>query len=349
MHFASDNTSGLPPEIMTAIAQANQGYALGYGNDDLTNGLRARIRDVFEAPEAEICLVTTGTAANALALASLTPPWGAIFCHGLAHIEVDECGAPEFYTGGAKLVHVPGENGKMTPEALAAKMTVAGRGVVHSVQPAALSITNLTECGTLYSPAEIAALAAIAHDHGLAVHLDGARFANALVASGTTPAEMSWRAGVDALVLGGTKNGLMGVEAIVVFDPAHAWELQLRRKRAGHLWSKHRFLAAQMLAWLEDDLWLRLATHANAMAATLEARLAPHVEFLFLREGNMIFAQWPRSLHRQMQVRGAQYYLWPEGETLDGAEDEPVSARLVTSWSTTQAEIDAFHSLLSDS
>ncbi len=342
MNFASDNTSGLPPDIMAAITQANEGYALGYGNDALSTRLRDRIREVFEAPEAEICLVTTGTAANALALATLTPPWGAIYCHGLAHIEVDECGAPEFYTGGAKLVHVAGGNGKMAPEALAAKLAGAGRGVVHSVQPAALSLTNLTECGTRYSAAEIAELAGIAHDHGLAVHLDGARFANALVAAGATPAEMSWRAGVDALVLGGTKNGLMGVEAVVIFDPAHAWELQLRRKRAGHLWSKHRFLSAQMLAWLEDDLWLGLASHANAMAATLEAGLAPHAEMLFAREGNMLFARWPRGLHHQMQAKGAQYYLWPEGETLEGPEEEPVSARLVSSWSTTPEQVDAF-------
>ncbi len=346
MYFASDNTSGLPPEILAAIAQANDGYAMGYGADPLTTRLRDRIRELFEAPEAEICLVTTGTAANALALATITPPWGAVYCHPLAHIEVDECGAPEFYTGGAKLVHVAGAAGKMTPGALAARLEGAGRGVVDSVQPAALSLTQLTECGTRYTRAEITTLAGIARAHGLGVHLDGARFANALVAEGCTPAEMSWRAGVDLLVLGGTKNGLMGVEAVVVFDPVRAWELQLRRKRAGHLWSKHRFLAAQMLAWLDDDLWLRLARHANAMAARLEAGLAAHADLLFPRGGNMLFARWPRELHRQMQAAGAQYYLWPGTESLNGAEDVPASARLVTSWSTTNAQVDAFLALM---
>ena len=342
MHFASDNTAGLPPEILAAIAEASDGHALGYGNDALTARLRDRIRDLFEAPEAEICLVSTGTAANALALATLTPPWGAIYCHPLAHIEVDECGAPEFYTGGAKLVHVGGANGRMTPQALAGALAEAGRGNVHSVQPATLSLTQLTECGTRYSCADLAALAAMARAEGLAVHLDGARFANALVAEGCSPAEMSWRAGVDMLVLGGTKNGLMGVEAVVVFDPARAWELQLRRKRAGHLWSKHRYLAAQMLAWLEDGLWLRLAAHANAMAARLEAGITEHAELLFPHEGNMLFARWPRGLHHRLREAGAEYYLWPDSETLDGDAAGLVSARLVTSWSTTEAQVDAF-------
>ena len=342
MFFASDNTSGLPPQVLDALLRANDGFAPGYGSDHLMNRVRDQIRTVFEAPDAEVFLVSTGTAANALALATLCPPWGAIYCHRLAHIEVDECGAPEFFTGGAKLVHVDGTGAKITAEALAAALARAGKGVVHNVQPGAVSLTNLTECGTRYAPAEIAAISEVARAHGLPVHLDGARFANALVAEGCTPAEMSWRAGVEILSLGGTKNGLMGVEAVVLFNPARAWEFQLRRKRAGHLWSKHRYLSAQMAVWLEDGLWLDLATRANAMAARLESGLAATGELLFPRGGNMIFARWPRALHLQAQAAGAAYSLWPDGQTLDGPEAEMVSARLVCSWNTDAAQIDAF-------
>ena len=348
MFFASDNTSGMPERIVNAISQANSGYASGYGTDPLMAQVRTRIREVFEAPEAEVFLVTTGSAANALALASYCAPWGAIYCHALAHIEVDECGAPEFYTGGAKLTHVAGADGKMDPQALADTLSRAGRGVVHNVQPGILSLTNLTECGTRYSAAEISALAAIARSHGLPVHLDGARFSNALVAEGCSPADMSWRAGVDVLSLGGTKNGLMGVEAVVLFDPSRAWEFQLRRKRGGHLWSKHRYLSAQMAAWLEDGFWLDLARDANAMAARLAAGLQGRAELLFARGGNMLFARWPRGLHRQMQAEGAQYFLWPDAQSLDGPTDTPVSARLVCSWNTDAAQVDAFLGLMED-
>lgn len=346
MFFESDNTSGMPPQILDALARANDGFAPGYGADTLMNKTRNQIRSTFEAPQAEVFLVSTGTAANALALATLCPPWGAIYCHQLAHIEVDECGAPEFYTGGAKLVHVAGADGKMTADALAETLARAGRGVVHNVQPGALSLTNLTECGTRYGPDEIAMLAEVARGHGLPVHLDGARFANALVAEGCSPADMSWRAGVDILSLGGTKNGLMGVEAVVLFDPARAWEFQLRRKRAGHLWSKHRFLSAQMAAWLEDGLWLDLAARANAMATRLEDGLAGAADLLFPRGGNMIFARWTRARHQFLQSAGARYFLWPDGQTPDAPEAAAVSARLVCSWNTEAAQVDTFLDVL---
>lgn len=340
MHFASDNTSGVPDAILDALRDANAGFSLGYGADSYMDALRNRIRILFEAPKAEVFLVSTGSAANALACASLCPPWGAIYCHRLAHIEVDECGAPEFYTGGAKLTHVEGENGKIDPDALARVLAQSCKGVVHHVQPGMLSLTNLTECGTRYSVAEIAALAGIAHANGLPVHLDGARFANALVAEGCTPAEMTWRAGVDVLCLGGTKNGLMGVEAVVLFEPAKAWEFQLRRKRGGHLPSKHRYLSAQMLAWLERDLWLDLARHANAMAARLEAGLKAHADIAYPRGGNMLFATWPRDGHDRLRAAGAEYYLWPDHATWD--DPDPIGARLVTSWSTTESDVDRF-------
>jgi threonine aldolase len=224
----------------------------------------ARLREIFEAPEAAVHLVATGTAANALALACVAPPWGAIFCHREAHVAEDECGAPEFYTGGAKLVLVDGAHGRIDPDGLAAALGSATPRGVHNVQNAALTLTNATEAGTVYGPDEVAALADIAARHGMPVHLDGARFANAVAHLGCTPAELTWKAGVDALSFGGTKNGLIGVEAVILFDPARSWEFELRRKRGGHLLSKHRYLSAQMEACLADDLWRDLGAPARA-------------------------------------------------------------------------------------
>lgn len=337
MWFTSDNASGMSPEILAAVTAANDGYARSYGADALMDQVRAEIRTNFEAPEAAVYLVATGTVANALSLALLAPPWGAIFCHRHAHIAEDECGAPEFYADGAKLVLVDGPHGRMAPADLDAAITRQKAGGVHGVQPAAVSITNVTEAGTVYSAAEVAALAAVAKAQGLAVHLDGARFTNALVASGATPAEMTWKAGVDVLSFGGTKNGCMGVEAVVIFDPARAWEFELRRKRGGHLFSKHRFLSAQMAAYLEDGLWLRLAGQANAMAARLARGLAqmPDISLVHPVEANILFPEWPIGTHTRLKAAGAAYYPFPAPE---GRE----RARLVTSWSTTEADVDAF-------
>lgn len=348
MFFASDNTSGVPAQILEGLSRANDDFVAGYGNDPVNLALRDRIRALFDAPEAEVFLVATGSAANALAIASYCPPWGAVFCHELAHINVDECGAPEFFSNGAKLVPVAGAQAKLTPQALEQALTRAGKGGVHQVQPALVSLTNLSECGTRYTVDELRAVCAVAHAHGLPVHLDGARFANALVAEGCSPAEYSWQAGVDVLSLGGTKNGLMGVEAVVMFDPAQAWEFQLRRKRGGHLLSKNRYLAAQMLAWLDDDLWLALARHANQMAAQLQDGLNQHKDarILFERGGNMLFVDLPRSCHRALQNAGAKYYLWPDHASLDGPPDMAVTGRLVTSWCTTDAHIKEFLRIL---
>ncbi len=344
MYFTSDNASGVPAPVLDALARANEGFAPSYGADPLMDEVRAHIRRLFEAPEAAVYLVATGTAANALALATHCPPWAAVYCTPIAHIEEDECGAPEFYTGGAKLVHVPGADGKMDAEALATRLAGAASVGVHNVQKGMVSLTNLTEAGTRYSPAEIAALSAVARAHGLPVHLDGARFANALVAEGCTPAEMTWRAGVDVLSLGGTKNGLMGVEAVVIFDPTRAWEFELRRKRGGHLFSKHRFLSAQMAAWLKDDLWRDLARHANAAAERLEAGLAavPGTGLLYPRGGNMLFATLPRAAHARARAAGAQYYPWPHDQPEDGPDDGEISVRLVASWCTQPQDVDGF-------
>jgi threonine aldolase len=348
MNFASDNSSAAAPEVLAAVAAANSGYAMPYGNDPIMDQLRARLRAVFEAPEAAVYLVATGTAANALSCAVLTEPWGAVFCHRNAHIEEDECGAPEFYTGGAKLVLVDGEHAKMAPEALRGVIAFTGRSGVHNVQRGMVSITNATENGTVYTPAEVAALCEVARGFGLPVHMDGARFANAVAATGASPADMTWRAGVDVLSFGGTKNGCMGVEAVIIFDPARAWEFELRRKRAGHLFSKHRYLSAQMLAYLEGGLWLRLAAQANAAAARLSAGIVavPGAQLVHPTEANAVFAAFARAGHRRAQAGGAAYYLWPFDQSLEGPDDERLAARMVCSWSTTAADVDAFLQLI---
>ena len=334
MRFASDNTSGAAPEIIAAILKANEGYERSYGADTAMERVTALVRDIFEAPQAEVRLVATGTAANALAVATHCPPWGGVFCHRHAHIAEDECNAPEFYSG-AKLVLIPGDNGRITTEALAAALATTGESGVHGVQRGMLSLTNVTEAGTVYTPAEIAALTALAKAKGIPCHLDGARFANALVATGATPAQMTWKAGIDVLSLGGTKNGCLGVEGVVLFNPDKAWELELRRKRGGHLFSKHRFLSAQMEAYLTDGLWLRLATHANAMGQRLVQGLRDRQAQVPEAPANMLFPEWSAGTHDRLEAAGAAYYRFPAPE---GRE----RARLVASWSTTEADVDRF-------
>ena len=336
MFFASDNGSGAAPELMAAPARANEGYARSSGADPIMARVKTLLRETFEAPEAEVYLVATGTAANALSIALLSPPWTAVFAHAEAHAAMDECGAPEFFSGGAKMIPVAGAHGKMTPATLSDALSRVGEGGVHGVQRGMLSLTNLTEAGTAYTPAQIAELTALAKVRGLPCHLDGARFANALVATGATPAEMTWKAGIDVLSFGGTKNGCMGVEAVVLFDPAKAWEFELRRKRAGHLFSKHRYLSAQMEAYLTDGLWLRLATQANRMGQSLAAGLStiPGVSLMHDAPANMLFPTWPQGTNARAAARGAIYYPMPAPEGLE-------SGRLVASWSTTQAEVDA--------
>ncbi len=339
MWFTSDNAAPAHPAVIDAVVAANQGSAGSYGSDAVARDVVARLRALFEAPEAAVHLVAPGTAANALALACLCPPWATVFAHRTAHAEVDECGAPEFYTGGAKITLIDGPDGKIGPDALARTLAATGATGVHNVQPGALTLTNATEAGTLYSVAELAQLSRIAKDAGCPVHLDGARFANAVAALGCTPAEMTWKAGIDAVSFGGTKNGLMGVEAILLFDPEKSWELELRRKRGGHLFSKYRYLAAQMQAYLDGDLWLSLAAHANRMAARLSQGLlqAPGTRLLHPTEANAVFAGLPASAHHAAEAGGARYYLWPAPDPRDGE----VSVRLMCSWTTTEDEVDA--------
>ncbi len=343
MFFASDNSGPVHPKVIEALARANEGHALAYGADAITERAVQRVRDLFEAPDAAVWFVATGSAANSLALACLSRPWDAICCSPSAHIYEDECNAPEFYTGGAKLMRIGDVEDKFTAEALAAEFARWPRSV-HTPQHGPVSITNVTERGTLYTLTEIRAIADVAQGQGVKLHLDGARFANACVALGCTPAEISWKAGVDAVSFGGTKNGLMGVEAVVVFDPDLARDFELRRKRAGHLFSKARYLAAQMDAYLTDDLWHDLATRANRAGARLADGLRgiDGLRFLWPPEANMLFPTFAAHRHRRAIEAGARYNLW-SGD-LDGPGD--VACRLVCDWSIGDDQIDRFVDLV---
>lgn len=343
MIFTSDNASGAAPEILAALIEAEKGYAMPYGNDPLTAQAAARVREIFEAPEAAVYFVATGTAANALALACLCPPWATVYCHRSAHIEEDECAAPEFYTGGAKLTLLDGDDAKMTADGLRASIGGAAPVGVHNVQKGALSITQATEAGAAYSLDEVRELAGIARNAGLPVHMDGTRLANALARQGVSPAEMTWKAGVDVLCLGATKNGAMAAEAVVLFDPARAWEFELRRKRGGHLFSKMRFISAQIDAYLTDGLWLKLAARSNAMADRLAAGIdaTPGSRVTNTIGANMLFPEITLAQHRRLQAAGAGYYTMSPFDP-DGAEDQVIRTRLVASFRTTDADVDGY-------
>lgn len=336
--FRSDNVAGAAPEVVDALALAARGTATSYGADDWTARLTGQLAALFET-EVAVFPVATGTAANSLALAAMTPSYGAVYCHEEAHIAVDECGAPELFTGGAKLVGLPGEAGKLVPSTLDRALAGAGIGVVHRVQPAALSLSQATESGTLYRAQEVAALADVAHRAGLAVHMDGARFANAVARLGCTPAELTWKAGVDALSLGGTKGGCFAAEAVVIFNPALAEDLGFLRKRGGHLLSKMRFVSAQLEAWLAGGLWLRLARHANAMADRLSAGLAalPGAEIAFPVEANEVFVRLPAEVVAALDAAGFRAHRW-DGSLL----------RLVTAFDTPGWAVDAFIKIAAD-
>ena len=349
MNFASDNTAGVAPEIMTALTQANEGFALGYGNDALTKRTEQRIAKAFNRDVAAF-LVTTGTACNSLAIAHFTPPWGAVLCHHDAHIVTDECGAPEFFGNGIKLVGLPGDSGKIAPAVLKAALEKPQWGAPHHVMPSVLSLSQATEAGTIYQPSEIRALADLAHAHGLTVHMDGARLGNALARMNASPDEATWKAGVDVLSFGATKGGAMGAEAIVFFDKERAAGMDRRRKRGGHLLSKHRFVAAQMDAYLADDLWLKLARHANAMADRLSDKLTTAgLPPVWPVEANEVFVLMPKSVCERLKARGAAFYERVADNLPKTAIVTPdsVKVRLVTSFATTAAEVDDFVAITS--
>ena len=323
MRFFSDNAAPVHPAVLAAMAEADV-LDTAYDGDRWSKMLDARLSALFET-EVEVLWVPTGTAANCLALAALCPPHGAVLCHHDAHIQNDECGAPEFYTHGAKLLLAGGDGAKLTPDTLRALLGTI-RKDVHQVQPHVISITNATEYGLVYRPDEVAAIGALARDHGLALHMDGARFANALVHADCSPADMTWRAGVTALSMGFVKNGGMGAEALVFFKRGLVEASRYRRKRAGLLFSKGRYLAAQILAMIDDDLWLTNARAANdaaqALARAIPARLMHPVE------ANELFVRLDAVEAAALRAQGFDFYDWGDG-----------AARLVTNWSQDAASV----------
>ncbi len=337
MNFASDNTAGAHPDILDAIVQANTGQTMPYGNDEVTARVRDRVCEVFET-DARIFFVPTGTAANGLAIASITPPWGAVVCHEKAHINDHECNGPVAFAGGARLIGLKGELGKITPEDIE-PVILEGRGDEHYSQVRAVSVTQLTEQGTAYGLDELAAIGDLCRKYDLHLHMDGSRFANAVAHAGCSAADMSWKAGVDVLSFGGTKNGALALDAVVFFNPALGDDFRYRQKRAGHVLSKMRMMSAQMEAYLNEDLWLRNARHANAMARRLADGLGDlDVELATPVHGNQVFPLMPPDMVETLKNAGIQFY--DRGPV--GGDDERRKVRLVTAFNTPTADVDTF-------
>lgn len=343
--FASDNNAGLCPEALAALIEANgAGHAAAYGDDTATARAREAIRALLDAPEAAVFFVFNGTAANALALAHICRPYHAIIAHAVSHIATDEAGAPQMYSGGASLLTANDPGGKLSSASLE-RLAAGGRGV-HHVKPRVISLTQATELGTVYQPDEIATLSSIAHGLGLAVHLDGARLANAVASLGCAAADMTWRAGVDVLSLGGVKNGLGVGEAVVFFDPAAADEFDWRIKQGGHLNSKMRLVAAPWAALVESGAWLRNAMHANAMARRLAARIGaisaagrPGMpRLMYPVEANGVFVEMSPSMQDALRARGWRFY------TFSGS----TGCRLMCAWDTAPETVDRFAADITD-
>ena len=330
--FASDNVAGACPEVLEAILKANDGDRAPYGDDEISKNLQDKFSEIFEK-EVIVFPTSSGTAANALALSTMTPSFGNIYCHKLSHINVDECGAPEFYTGGAKLVNLNGVNGKITAEEL--NKSISGKGVVHHTQPSSVSITQLCETGEAYELDEVKKISEIAHNHKLNMHMDGARFANALVSLDCSPAEMTWKSGIDVLSFGATKNGCLAAEAIIFFKPELVGNLPFLMKRAGHLLSKMSFVSAQLDAYITNEVWLRNAKHANAMGKKLSQGLDQHknIKLAYPTDANEIFVKIPKDIIDQLNS---------EGYTINDDEWDGKAVRLVTAWNTSLSDIETF-------
>jgi threonine aldolase len=349
MIFASDNWSGASERVIEALAEAARKGGPAYGNDDLTKRIEKRFADLFER-EVAVFLVDSGTIANALSLSAYARPGGVVLSHGHAHINTDESGATQFFGAGLQIAPVAATAGKIAPEALGEALARYPEGNVHHGQAVVLSITNQTELGTTYSPAEVAALTKIAKARGLAVHVDGARFSNAVASTNASPAELTWKSGVDVLSFGGTKNGCVAAEAVVFFNPADARDVAYARQRAGQGFSKNWFVAAQLDAYLRDDHWLKLARHANAMAKKLAEAVssAPRARLAVKPAGNQLFVILENGLDEKLRAAGAKYYPW-DATSLPVAERPGAGetlVRIMTSWQTTDAEVEKFAGLV---
>ena len=342
MNFASDNWAGAIPAVMAALARHNDGFAAAYGSDEVTRAVTHKFCELFET-EVEVWFTATGTGSNSLALAAAARPGGLVLCSAEAHIHNDEWGATEFQSGGMKLVPMPHARGLVTQDGLAATLARFPEGTRAGV-PVALSLTQASECGTVYPVAEVRALSAMARTRGLVVHMDGARFGNAVAALGASPAEITWRAGVDILSFGATKNGCLAAEAIVVFAPEKFSDIAARRQRAGHTLSKARFVAAQFEGYFEDGNWLRTAAYANAMAGRLQAGIAASgtARLGWTTESNEVFAVLPKATTARVRAAGGSLYEWP-AEALGPGEE---MVRLVTSWLTRSEEVERFLGML---
>ena len=328
--FASDNVAGACPEVLDAIIKANDGDSTPYGNDQISTELQDKFSEIFEK-EVIVFPTASGTAANALALATMTPSFGNVYCHKLSHINTDECGAPEFYTGGGKLVTLNGVKGKITAEEL--DQVISGKGIVHHTQPSSVSITQVCETGEVYQLDEIKKISEVTHKHNLSIHMDGARFANALVSLNATPAEMTWKSGIDVLSFGATKNGCIAAEAIIFFKKDLVGNVAFLMKRAGHLLSKMRFVSAQLDAYISNDVWLRNAKHANKMGKKLSDGLKDHsdINLAYPTEANEVFATFPRNKIDHLNS---------EGYKINEDEWDGKAVRLVAAWNTQDADVD---------
>ena len=337
--FASDNVTGACPEVLDAIIKANDGDSIPYGNDQISTELQDKFSEIFEK-EVIVFPTASGTAANALALATMTPSFGNIYCHKFSHINTDECGAPEFYTGGGKLVTLQGVNGKITAEEL--DQAISGKGIIHHTQPSSVSITQVCETGEVYQLDEIKKISEVAHKHKLSIHMDGARFANALVSLNATPAEMTWKSGIDILSFGATKNGCIAAEAIIFFKKELVGDVAFLMKRAGHLLSKMRFISAQLDAYISNDVWLRNAKHANKMGKKLSDGLKDHsdINLAYPTEANEVFATFPRNKIDHLNSEGYQ---------INEDEWEGKAVRLVAAWNTCDQDVEKFLEIIKKS
>ena len=334
--FASDNVAGACPEVLDAVIKANEGDSTPYGNDQISTELQDKFSEIFEK-EVIVFPTASGTAANALALSTMTPSFGNIYCHKLSHINTDECGAPEFYTGGGKLVTLQGVKGKITANEL--DESIAGAGIVHHTQPSSVSITQVCETGEVYQLDEIKKISDVTHKHNLNMHMDGARFANALVSLDCSPAEMTWKSGIDVLSFGATKNGCLAAEAIIFFKKDLVGNTAFLMKRAGHLLSKMRFVSAQLDAYISNDVWLKNARHANKMGKRLSEGLNNYsdINLSYPTEANEVFATFPRNKIDHLNS---------EGYTINEDEWDGKAVRLVTSWNTKVSDIERFLNII---